>query len=71
MAAANAQIGIANAAFYPSFTLGATLGAETRYLPALYDMPSLIWSAAFITSGGLAHTVSTGVLAASGSPLRS
>jgi NodT family efflux transporter outer membrane factor (OMF) lipoprotein len=44
MAAANAQIGIANAAFYPSFTLGATLGAETRYLPALYDMPSLIWS---------------------------
>jgi len=44
MAAANAQIGIANAAFYPSFTLGATLGADTRYLPALYDMPSLIWS---------------------------
>jgi NodT family efflux transporter outer membrane factor (OMF) lipoprotein len=44
MAAANAQIGVANAAFYPSITLGATLGAETRYLPALYDMPSLIWS---------------------------
>jgi NodT family efflux transporter outer membrane factor (OMF) lipoprotein len=44
MAAANAQVGIANAAFYPSFTLGATLGSETRYLPALYDMPSLIWS---------------------------
>jgi multidrug efflux system outer membrane protein len=44
MAVANAQVGIANAAFYPSITLGATLGAETRYLPALYDMPSLIWS---------------------------
>jgi NodT family efflux transporter outer membrane factor (OMF) lipoprotein len=44
MAAANAQIGVANAAFYPSITLGTTLGAETRYLPALYDMPSLIWS---------------------------
>jgi outer membrane protein TolC len=44
MAAANAQIGVANAAFYPSITLGATLGAETRDLPALYDMPSLIWS---------------------------
>jgi NodT family efflux transporter outer membrane factor (OMF) lipoprotein len=44
MANANAQIGVANAAFYPSITLGATLGSETRYLPALYDTPSLIWS---------------------------
>ena len=44
MAAANAQIGIANAAFYPSITLGGTFGAETRSLPALFDLPSVIWS---------------------------
>jgi NodT family efflux transporter outer membrane factor (OMF) lipoprotein len=44
MAAANAQVGIANAAFYPSISLGATLGAESRALPALFDAPSLLWS---------------------------
>ena len=44
MAAANAQIGVANAAFYPSITLGATLGSQTRSLPALFDLPSMIWS---------------------------
>jgi NodT family efflux transporter outer membrane factor (OMF) lipoprotein len=44
MAAANAQIGIANAAFYPSITLGGTYGAESRMLSSLFDAPSLIWS---------------------------
>jgi NodT family efflux transporter outer membrane factor (OMF) lipoprotein len=44
MAEANAQIGIANAAFYPSITLGGTFGAETQSLPALFDLPSVIWS---------------------------
>jgi multidrug efflux system outer membrane protein len=44
MAAANAQVGIANAAFYPSISLGATLGTESRSLPALFDAPSLLWS---------------------------
>src|SRR5450759_3912536 len=44
MAAANAQIGVANAAFYPSITLGGTFGAETRSLPALFNLPSVIWS---------------------------
>lgn len=44
MAAANAQIGVSNAAFYPSVMLGATLGYESRALPALFDAPSLLWS---------------------------
>ncbi len=44
MAAANAQIGVANAAFYPSISLGATLGSESRSLPALFNLPSIIWS---------------------------
>jgi len=44
MAAANAQIGVANAAFYPSISLGASLGQESRKLPTLFDAPSLIWS---------------------------
>ena len=44
MAAANAQVGIANAAFYPSISLGATLGTDSRALPTLFDAPSLLWS---------------------------
>lgn len=44
MAAANAQVGIANAAFYPSISLGATLGTESRALGTLLDAPSLLWS---------------------------
>jgi NodT family efflux transporter outer membrane factor (OMF) lipoprotein len=44
MAAANAQIGVANAAFYPSINLFGNVGTETRYLPALFDVPSFIWS---------------------------
>jgi NodT family efflux transporter outer membrane factor (OMF) lipoprotein len=44
MAAANAQIGVAAAAFYPSITLGGTYGAESRVFPALFDASSLLWS---------------------------
>lgn len=44
MAAANAQVGIATAAFYPSITLGGTYGAQSRVLSALFDAPSLVWS---------------------------
>ena len=44
MAAANAQIGVANAAFYPSIVLGGGVGHEGRTLPLLFDAPSLIWS---------------------------
>ena len=44
VAQASAQIGIANAARYPSLTLGATLGSESSVLNTLGNAPSLIWS---------------------------
>jgi NodT family efflux transporter outer membrane factor (OMF) lipoprotein len=44
MAAANAQVGVATAALYPSITLGASAGRESRDLAALFDAPSAIWS---------------------------
>ena len=44
MAAANAQIGIARAAFYPSVMLAPSVGAESRSLATLFDAPSLLWS---------------------------
>jgi outer membrane protein, multidrug efflux system len=44
MAAANAQIGIARAAYYPSITLSPALGADSRVLAGLFDAPSLLWS---------------------------
>jgi NodT family efflux transporter outer membrane factor (OMF) lipoprotein len=44
MAAANAQIGVASAAFYPSITLGPSIGFESRSLTRLFDAPSLLWS---------------------------
>ncbi len=44
MAAANAQIGVATAAFYPSVILGPSIGDESRVLSTLFDAPSLVWS---------------------------
>ena len=44
MAAANAQIGVARAAFYPSVFLGANIGDESNHLSTLFDAPSLLWS---------------------------
>ncbi|HWI38406.1 MAG TPA: efflux transporter outer membrane subunit [Burkholderiales bacterium] len=44
MAVANAQVGIANAAFYPSINLGLTYGQESRRSNTLLDVPSLIWT---------------------------
>jgi len=44
MAAANAQIGVASAAYYPSINLGLSVGQESRKLPTLFDAPSLVWS---------------------------
>ena len=44
MAAANAQIGVASAAFYPSIALGSSYGVESRSLSTLLDAPSILWS---------------------------
>ena len=44
MAAANAQIGVARAAYYPSITIGPSGGVEARSLASLLDAPSVLWS---------------------------
>ena len=44
MAAANAQIGVATAAFYPSIFLQPNIGYESNALSSLFNAPSLIWS---------------------------
>ena len=44
MAATNAQIGIAYAAFYPNLTLSGTGGFESSTWKHLFDGPSRIWS---------------------------
>ena len=45
MAAANAQIGIAQAAFYPTLTLSASGGLESSTFKHLLDWSSRFWSA--------------------------
>jgi len=44
LAAANAQIGIAYAAFYPNLTLSATGGLDSSTWKHLFDWPSRFWS---------------------------
>jgi NodT family efflux transporter outer membrane factor (OMF) lipoprotein len=44
MAAANAEIGIADAAFYPSLTLSAQGGLESSTFKHLFDLSSRFWS---------------------------
>ena len=44
MASANAQIGVAVAAFYPNLTLSAEGGLESSTLKHLFDWPSRFWS---------------------------
>jgi NodT family efflux transporter outer membrane factor (OMF) lipoprotein len=45
MAAANAQIGVAKAAYYPTISLGATGGFESGVITTLLSGPSILWSA--------------------------
>lgn len=45
MAAANAQIGVAKAAYYPNISLGATGGFESSTITTLVSGPSVFWSA--------------------------
>ncbi|VXB22605.1 RND efflux system, outer membrane lipoprotein, NodT family [Burkholderia sp. 8Y] len=44
MAAANAQIGVAKAAFFPSLTLNGSIGWESTALSSLFSAPSLLWT---------------------------
>jgi NodT family efflux transporter outer membrane factor (OMF) lipoprotein len=44
VAAANAQIGVASAAYFPSITLGVGAGLDSRNLATLFDAPSLLWA---------------------------
>jgi NodT family efflux transporter outer membrane factor (OMF) lipoprotein len=44
MAVANAQIGVAYAAYYPALTLSATGGMESSAIKNLLDWPSRFWS---------------------------
>ncbi|MGA2707518.1 MAG: efflux transporter outer membrane subunit [Steroidobacteraceae bacterium] len=44
VAASNAQIGIARAAFFPTLTLAATGGYEASSLSPLFDWPNRFWS---------------------------
>jgi NodT family efflux transporter outer membrane factor (OMF) lipoprotein len=44
MAAANAQIGVAAAAFYPSLTFGAAGGFDSNVFGTVFNSPSSLWS---------------------------
>lgn len=44
MAAANAQIGIATSAYYPTLTLSATAGFESSAIQNLFTWPARFWS---------------------------
>ena len=44
VAAANAQIGVAKAAFFPGISLGGSGGAESRNITSLLNVPSAFWS---------------------------
>ena len=44
MASANAQIGVAKAAYYPSILLAPSVGFESSNLASLFNAPSRIWS---------------------------
>ena len=44
MAAANAQIGVAQAAFFPSLTLSASGGYQNSSLSNLFSLPNRLWS---------------------------
>jgi NodT family efflux transporter outer membrane factor (OMF) lipoprotein len=44
MAAANAQIGVADAAYFPTLTLGASAGLESSAISRLFNSASRFWS---------------------------
>jgi len=44
MAAANARVGVARAAYFPSLVLSPTIGWESAQFASLITVPSLVWS---------------------------
>jgi NodT family efflux transporter outer membrane factor (OMF) lipoprotein len=58
MAAANAEIGIAKAAYFPTLSLTASGGFETSALEHLFEWPSRFWS----VGGSLSETIFEGGL---------
>ncbi len=52
-AQANANIGVARAAFYPSLTLGASAGYSSSALSSLFDTPSRVWSLGAVLAAAL------------------
>lgn len=68
-AAANAQVGVAEAAFFPSLTLSATGGFQSSVLSQLFSLPSRYWSlgpalAQTLFDAGLRRAQSTQAMAA-------
>ncbi len=58
MAQANAQIGVARAAYYPTVTLSASAGFQTTNGPEWFTWPSRLWSA----GPGISETIYDGGL---------
>jgi NodT family efflux transporter outer membrane factor (OMF) lipoprotein len=56
VASANAQIGVAHAAFFPTLTLTGSGGFESAALTTLFDWPSRVWS----LGAALAQTIFDG-----------
>jgi NodT family efflux transporter outer membrane factor (OMF) lipoprotein len=58
VASANASIGVAKAAYYPTLTLSGSAGLESNHISTLFTWPSRFWS----VGAGLAETLFDGGL---------
>lgn len=70
MAAANAQIGVAKAAYYPSFSLSGSMGYQSANLADLFTAPNFLWAlgpmtlAATLFDGGVRQAQTKQAMAA-------